>query len=286
MERATHPDGSRGGAEGPLLAHEVVGPTDGGEAGVPRLWFLHGIYGAGRNWGSVARRVVERKPGWGAVLVDLRLHGDSRGFPGPHTLEACAADLRILADALGQGPRALLGHSFGGKVVLETLRAGLPELRQAWVVDASPSARRPEGSAVRMLEAVRELPPRFPDREAAVAALEERGFEPPVARWMSTNLERREDGFGWRFDLDGVEALLEAFFASDLWAVVERPPRGVALHVVKATRSEALPEEECRRLEEIAARGAPVRLHRVRGGHWLNADAPDAVVDLLAGRLP
>ncbi|HSM35677.1 MAG TPA: hypothetical protein VK837_04695, partial [Longimicrobiales bacterium] len=54
------------------LAHERV-VADGATPGA-WLYVLHGIYGAGRNWGSVARALVERRPDWGAVLVDLRGH--------------------------------------------------------------------------------------------------------------------------------------------------------------------------------------------------------------------
>ena len=62
--------------------------------GNPERWLLvlHGIYGSGRNWGSIARRLVDARPEWGVLLVDLRLHGGSTsGFEGPHTLAATAA---------------------------------------------------------------------------------------------------------------------------------------------------------------------------------------------------
>ncbi|MFW6331186.1 MAG: alpha/beta fold hydrolase, partial [Gemmatimonadota bacterium] len=93
----------------------------------PGQWLavLHGIYGAGRNWASVARALVGARPGWGAVLVDLREHGESVGFEPPHTLESTAADL----DGLEAGPvEAVLGHSFGGKIALLRARTD-PGLR-------------------------------------------------------------------------------------------------------------------------------------------------------------
>lgn len=222
------------------------------------------------------------------VTVDLREHGASRGLSPPHDLEACAKDLERLAAHLGSAPAAVVGHSFGGKVALAYARRAPAELRQLWVVDVSPAARRPAGSATEMLEAVRALPERFEAREQAVQALRGRGFSPAVARWMSTNLERTGEeggGFRWRFDVEAIGALLESFFATDLWPVVTDPPPGVDVQVVKATRSDALDEAECERIE-AAARSRPVRLHRVDGGHWLNADAPDHMVELLAERLP
>lgn len=266
----------------PLLAHERVGAADAAAS----VWFLHGIFGAGRNWGTVARRLAERRPEWAAVLVDLRQHGESRGLPPPHDLERCAEDLERLARDPGLRPSAVVGHSFGGKVALAWAGGAPAGLRQLWVVDVSPSAGRPGGTAGRMLRAVRALPERFPTRDEAVSALVERGFERPVATWMATNLERADGGFRWRFDADAMEALLADFHRRDLWMVLEAPPDGLEVRIVRATRSDAIPAEEARRIEELAAGGAPVRLHRVEGGHWLNADAPEAMVDLLSEGLP
>ncbi|HZW89380.1 MAG TPA: hypothetical protein VFF12_09900, partial [Myxococcaceae bacterium] len=62
----------------------------------PERWvlFLHGLLGRGGNWRSFGRRWVETHPTWGSVLVDLRLHGDSRaGFTPPHTVPGAAADV-------------------------------------------------------------------------------------------------------------------------------------------------------------------------------------------------
>lgn len=281
---------------GTILHHEVVAA----EAAPGRwMYVLHGIYGAGRNWRTVARRLSDGRPDWGSVLVDLRLHGESTGFEGPHTLSACARDLRRLREATGHAPSALLGHSFGGKVVLKALgRPGggrAPDgtgggsdapVRQAWIVDSTPEAREPAGSAVRMLGAVRSMPETFDSRDEAVDGIVERGFPRPVARWMTTNLERTDEGFRWALDWWAMEELLDDFFAADLWPVVEDPPPGWELHFVKAEDSAVLPAEACDRVRRAGRRTGRVFLHRLSGGHFLNAENPDAVVELLAEELP
>lgn len=57
------------------------------------------------------------------VVADLRCHGDSAALShtlrGPHTLEAAANDVIKLLSALKLFPEMLIGHSFGGKVVLQ-----------------------------------------------------------------------------------------------------------------------------------------------------------------------
>src|SRR5688572_17676276 len=94
-----------------LLSHTRV--TGAGAAPERWLLMLHGIYGSGRNWGTIARRLVEARPEWGVLLVDLRNHGGSQGFPPPHTLQASAADVDRLVEALDFHGAAVLGHSFG-----------------------------------------------------------------------------------------------------------------------------------------------------------------------------
>ena len=107
----------------PTLHRERV-TASGADPG-SHLVFLHGIFGAGRNWATVAHHLVRERPEWGALLVDLRQHGSSQGFPTPHTLAAVAADVGRLILASEHPVRGVLGHSFGGKVALELVRGGL-----------------------------------------------------------------------------------------------------------------------------------------------------------------
>lgn len=272
--------------EEPLLAHERVEPEEGATPASLWTYFLHGIFGAGRNWRSIARRWVDAGRSRGGILVDLRLHGDSTEFGPPHTMQACARDVERLAGSLGRPARGLLGHSFGGKVALQVAAAGPRDLQVVWIVDSTPAAREPEGNAVRMLETLREEPGPFEDRDAAGAAIRRHGFPPMVARWMTTNLVESGEGWRWRFDLDGLEALLADFFRTDLWPVVEDPPAGVELHFLKATDSEVLPEAACERIERAGRATGRVHLHRVEGGHWLHVAAPDRVLGILERTTP
>lgn len=279
---ASAPATAAGSAGVPLAVEEV---TAEGRRPESWAWFLHGIFGAGRNWRSTARRLVDARPDWGGLLVDLRLHGASGDAPPPHTLAACARDLRTTVEAGAPPPRVLLGHSFGGKVALEAAAAGPTALDEVWVLDATPSPAEPGGAAVEMLEAIRRRPGPFDDREDARAALAAEGFPPRVRRWMSTNLREAPDGLRWRLDPDGMEALLGDFFARDLWEVVENPPADVAVHLVQARASDVLGEEDVRRASAAAERHARVELHRLEGGHWLHVSNPDGLLELLQRRM-
>lgn len=271
--------------DAPLLNHSRVTHQDR----EPEQWLLvlHGIYGSGRNWGTIARRLVDERPEWGALLVDLRLHGGStEGFRPPHTLAAAAADVDRLIEHLDFHAAAVLGHSFGGKVALLYADHHGDELRQVWVMDSTPATREPSGSAWRMIDAVRSLPPEFASRKQAVQGLEQQGYPASVAQWMAMNLQPEDGVYRWRLDWNGIEQMLRDFFRTDLWGVVENPSAGVELHFVRATESSTLDEETAERVEAAGEETGRVFLHRIEGGHWINTDNPDAVVELLSTGLP
>jgi esterase len=262
-----------------LHTQEVV--ADGAS---PEQWMavLHGIFGAGRNWASVARALVRARPEWGLLLVDLRQHGASQGFEPPHTIERTAADLAGLSGERSIG--AVLGHSFGGKIAL--LRGRDDErVEDVWVIDSTPEVREPGGGPWSLLRLLRSLPDRFRDRHEAVGLLRERGIEGGIARWMATNLEHRGHEFRWRLDLDDIEAMLLDFYRTDLWHLVEDPRPGLTIHFVRATGSSVLSAEAVGRIRAAGEDTGRVFLHEVQGSHWINADNPHAVVELVTASL-
>lgn len=250
---------------------------------VRNLVMLHGIYGRGRNWQAIARGLVAARPDYACWLVDLPHHGESG--PGSHgdSVRGFALDVDDWLRSQDLTPDALLGHSYGGKVAL-ALASHAHGPMQVWVVDSTPEVKSPSGSAWRMLEIVRRLPDRVASRDEVVRAIVEGGFPLGVAQWMATNLVRDEDGFTWRLDFAVMEHLLHDFFTSDLWAVVEHPPAGVDLHFIKASESSALSDTAVARIE--AAAGEHLHLHVLEGGHWIHAEAPDRVIQLLLAHLP
>ena len=257
----------------------------------PAAWLAltHGIYGAGGNWRAVARKLVERRPDWGVVLVDLRQHGRSPAGDPPHTLDAAARDLRALADELG-AVAAVAGHSFGGKVALAARALDPSPARQTWILDASPSARPgaladSSNSVVAVLELMERLPRAWARREDFVAALTAAGQAPALAQWLAMNLvaaDPADAGLVLRLDLAAIRAMLADHFARDLWPAL-LDPAGGPIEIVIADRSRALDAADRARLD-----GAPphVHVHHVDADHWLHIEAQAAVIDLFAAHLP
>ena len=254
----------------------------------PTRWMfvLHGILGSGTNLRSLAKRLAAAFPEWGFILPDLRMHGLSQEAPPPHTLAAAADDLVRLEDYLDLPVAGVLGHSFGGKVALAYLDRHPDRLDQAWILDASPSARpRGEraGATAAIVAMLGAMPQPLASRESFLAIVAEHGHPRGIAEWLAMNLRRSDDGFRLRLDLDAIRALLDDYFAVDLWHVLQEGRRARELHMVLGEASDALDPADRARL---AALGSKVATHILEGaGHWVHVDAPDALFALLAGAL-
>ncbi len=254
----------------------------------------HGIYGSGGNWRGIARKLTERRPEWGVILVDLRQHGRSEPGTPPHTVAACAHDLQALLIELrspqsssgsGGAIAALAGHSFGGKVALAT-RALIP-MEQTWMLDASPSIRLaymtdPGNSVIRVLELMERLPRTWARREDFVAAVVADGHDQGLAQWLAMNVvPDPSGGMILRVDTAALREMITDYASLDLWPTLLDPAHG-RVEIVVAERASVFTPADRERLAHVPAH---VHAHAIDAGHWLHIDAPGAVVDLLATHL-
>ncbi|HUF50724.1 MAG TPA: hypothetical protein VMN60_07825, partial [Longimicrobiales bacterium] len=187
------------------------------------------------------------------------------------------------------------------------------------VIDSTPQSRVPDGSAWDMLELLESLPRRFDSRNDLVEQLMERGQPKPLAQWLATNLVADDDAaddnaaaeaaeaddeaaeaaeaaappgaagngaYRWRLEFDSIRELLVSFFETDAWDVVESPPDGTEIHLVKAEDSRVLSGGPLERADRAAATGSRTFVHRIAGGHWVNAENPAALESLLVQMLP
>ena len=141
-----------------------------GEADAPPVVCLHGIAGHGGRYRQLAEeRWAER---FHVLAPDLRGHAES-GWEPPWDFATNVADLVETADALGLERPDWVGHSFGGRLIVE-LAARHPErIRRAVLLDP----------AIQVLPDIAELiahteveEPVWESVEAWVASREDAGF--------------------------------------------------------------------------------------------------------------
>ncbi|ESQ38563.1 hypothetical protein EUTSA_v10028731mg [Eutrema salsugineum] len=266
----------------------------------PTAVLLHGILGSGKNWGTFARRLAHEFPTWQFLLVDLRCHGDSASLKkrGPHSVASTASDVLKLVGQLRLTPRVLVGHSFGGKVVLSMVEQAakpLPRPVRAWVLDATPGKVRAGGDGEdhprELISFLRTLPKVVSSKREVLNALIKEGFSNDVAQWVITNLRPTGpscSSFSWTFDLDGISQLYQSYEDTNLWNFVENLPRGVHVNFLKAERSlHRWALEDLQRIhaaEELASEeGGGVEMHVLEdAGHWVHTDNPDGLFRILS----
>ncbi|SFO40205.1 Pimeloyl-ACP methyl ester carboxylesterase [Roseovarius lutimaris] len=107
----------------------------GARTDAPGLLIAHGLYGSGRNWGVIAKRLSDTRH---VVAVDMRNHGAS-AWQDTQSYTDMAGDLAEVLEQL-EGPYDVLGHSMGGKAAM-VLALTRPDLVNRLVVaDIAPVA--------------------------------------------------------------------------------------------------------------------------------------------------
>ena len=258
-----------------------------GEAG-PRVVFVHGLFGQGKNWTTIAKGLAEDHR---VTLLDLPNHGHS-----PWTDRIDYVDMAglVAAELASYGePVTLVGHSMGGKVAM-TLALRRPELLRALVVvdiapveyplqggrtDDEDEEASPFGAFIAAMKAM-DLDA-LHTRDDADAALRTAVPSRMVRSFLLQSLVRggADDGGGWhwRLNLDLLERDL-----GELRRFPKPPPGatydGPVLWIAGANSHYVLPGDRAR-MEELFP---GTRLVKVRNaGHWVHSEQPEVFLETL-----
>ena len=88
--------------------------------GPTKVLALHGWFGSARGWGWLPELIDQGA--YSYAFLDYRGYGERADVPGEYTMVEISGDARQLADELGWDRYALLGHSMGGKAMLQVFR--------------------------------------------------------------------------------------------------------------------------------------------------------------------
>ncbi len=93
------------------------------------------------------------------------------------------------------------------------------------------------------------------------------------------NVEAEGDDYVLRLDLDAIGALLDDYFAIDLWPVLESPPESCRVAMIVGGASTVFDDDDLARAERIADAREDTRLEVIEGaGHWVHVEAPEALL--------
>lgn len=233
--------------------------TDSAGSATPLL-IIHGLYGSGRNWGVIAKRLSDRGP---VTAVDLRNHGDSF-WSDSHSYPDMAGDLADVISAQG-GPMDVVGHSMGGKAAM-TLALTRPDLVNRLIVaDIAPVTYT--HSQIQFIEAMRAVDlSRVEKRSDASEQLAQSVTDPTLQAFFTQSLDLKEKC--WKLNLDTLAAEMPKILSfPDLEGTFEKP----TLFLSGAESEYVTPDHR----PHIRALFPKARFAKIPGaGHWLHAEKP------------
>jgi pimeloyl-ACP methyl ester carboxylesterase len=253
---------------------------DHGKDGTPPLIILHGLFGSGRNWGTIAKRLANS---YHVFALDLPNHGRSdwtEDMDYPHMADAVVGWM----DGRGLDSAVVLGHSMGGKVAMQmALRHG-GRVDRLIVVDIAPVSY-PRREHLSLITAMQAADVAAASRRSEVERQLEAGIETPMLRkFLAQNLvnDTASGGFRWQINLDVLARRLDDLM--DFPLAPEMEPYGGPTFFLAGGASDYLrPEHEA----AIARLFPDHAIHRIDAvGHWLHAEVPgvftEHVLDFLA----
>ncbi|MFN6008412.1 MAG: alpha/beta fold hydrolase [Paracoccaceae bacterium] len=228
----------------------------------PTLVIAHGLYGSGRNWGVIARRLADRRD---VVAVDMRNHGESPRFP-TQSYSDMAADLAEVIESLG-APIDLLGHSMGGKAAMQLALTRPDLIRRLVVADIAPVAYSHDQTRNAQAMASLDLA-QITTRAEADAALAVKIDDPSLRAFFLQSLDMRQHPPRWKLNLPVLEAEMPKIVG---WPATEGQFPHPSLFLTGAESSYVRPEHR----ETIRAHFPKSRFAKIPdAGHWLHAEKP------------
>ena len=230
----------------------------------PDLIFLHGLFGAGDNWKSIARSLSDH---YRIHLIDLPNHGRSDWVDDP-SYPAMAELIQHWVDEQGITTYRLLGHSMGGKIAMQmALNTHAERIEKLVVVDIAPKFYPPHHQSIfKALNAI-DLT-QYRDRRSIETELAPWVADEGIRQFLLKSLFKKEDMLAWRFNFPILEKHYDAIAQAP---TVTRPFEQPTLFI-KGMNSQYISAVD---QPEINALFPNAQAKLIEGaGHWPHAEKP------------
>lgn len=233
----------------------------------PPLVILHGLFGSGRNWATVAKTLAEDHR---VFTLDLRNHGAS---PWAETMDyrELADDVRAFLERHGLEGATVLGHSMGGKTAMLLALEQGDAVGCLIVVDIAPVAYGHTHAPA--IEALRAVDLAAAGRRGEVdRALQPEIPDPVLRGFLLHNLVSEDGRLGWRINLEALAENMEVLtgYPDDLTGLAYQGP---ALFLAGAASDYVRPDHEA----AIGTLFPRAEIERIEdAGHWVHAEQPRA----------
>lgn len=228
------------------------------------LLVFHGLFGMLDNWGSFGKEFGALMP---THLIDLRNHG--RSFHSDSmSHDDLANDILHYMQFHNIEKANLLGHSLGGKAVMQ-FAINFPEkVHKLIVVDISPKAYPPHHQGI--IKALQSVDfEAVQTRQDVEKVLENYIHEKSVIQFLMKNLYWTDDKkLAWRFNLKTLAEKYTEFVSKAIRFGIFSGP---TLFVAGANSNYILPQDEFL-IKQQFPNSKIIKI--ANAGHWVHADNP------------
>ena len=239
------------------------------------LIILHGLFGSLDNWQTLGKVLAEK---YTVYLVDLRNHGKS-----PHSDTFSYLDMANDVAELIEDEKletvSLIGHSMGGKTTM-TFAAEYPQyLEKLIVVDIAPKKYAPHHQEI--IDALYSLDlTKIKSRREADEVMKEKIAIDETRLFLLKNLNReKEGGYSWKMNLDLLSEEIEEVI--DITPIPFPIPTPTLF--IRGGESGYILNSDFDRIEALFPNS---EIETIEGaGHWVHAEKPQELVELIQGFL-
>jgi esterase len=237
------------------------------------LVLLHGLFGSGDNWGTIAKHFLQH---YQVISVDLRNHGRS-----PHSdsqsYTDMADDLLALCNTLGVDRINLLGHSMGGKVAMQFATDHPDKIEKLMVVDMAPRAYPDEHTHFMDAMLAVDLTS-VQSRSEVDKALSKDIPEAMVRQFLLMNLVKSDSSSDaqliWRINLPA----LKTNYPQLLQAVCEETRYEKPCLFIRGEHSDYVQDQD---IALIQTHFLKAQFADLPTGHWVHAEQPQAFTTIV-----
>ncbi|WP_121632069.1 alpha/beta fold hydrolase [Tropicibacter alexandrii] len=236
------------------------------------LLIAHGLFGSGRNWGVIAKRMADHRH---VLTPDMRNHGDSPQTE-THSYLDMASDLAEVIETHG-GRADVVGHSMGGKAAMALAITHPERVNRLVVADIAPVSYG--HSQMQFIDAMRSVDlSQVTRRSDAVEQLARHVEDKALQSFFTQSLDVA--GRRWKYNLDTLTRDMDKILSfPDLDGQFDGP----TLFLSGADSDYVLPEHR----DTIRRYFPKARFAKIPGaGHWLHADKPREFEASLRAFLP
>ncbi|UXX80190.1 alpha/beta fold hydrolase [Reichenbachiella carrageenanivorans] len=238
------------------------------------LLILHGFLGSLDNWLTLGKRFAEH---YEVILVDQRNHGKSF-HSDDFGYDEMVSDLEHLIDHLQLEDPIILGHSMGGKTVMQYAAFHPQKLNKLIVADIGPKAYPVHHDQI--LSGLNAIPvDKIQSRQEADELLSSYVDNEGTRVFLLKNLKRTSDGFEWKMNLP---VLCEKIGEVGK-PLIHHLPIDTDTLFIRGGSSDYIPDEDWDDIEEIFPNAELKTIDHA--GHWLHAENPDLFYELVTNFL-